>query len=488
MKLDQYAAQATRRLVALSGRSAAAQPAAASPAGWDSRRILIGLMVPMGMTVLNLSMFGVALPAIRSGFAVDADQIAWLVTAYTLPFVLFMPLYGRLGDGLGKSRLFMVGIVVFSVGTVVSLFSLDLRMLMLGRVLQGIGTAGVNPLCIALITDLFPAAERGKALGTWSSTGPATSMIGPFLGGFLVDHWGWRAMFIPGLIAAGVALYVMRGRLPASRTAAQPGFLRSFDWAGLILLSGAVIFFMFFLSSRPITGVAPLHDWRLLAITAAFVAAFYVWERRFSSPLIDLSIFTRHNFSRSSLAALTRMFMMSGEAFLIPLYFTDIYGLSASQIGFVITLHAGSLLITVRLGGKLADRWQARYPSLVGVGIQIRALATFALLPADTPLAVAALVLIVHGLGAGLSLAVLSQSAMSDIPQEQSGAAAGLYSMIRFAGSILGTTLGGVLLALTLERSALPLDAYQVVFWFVAGVGVIGFVLATGIRARKTGK
>ncbi len=486
MKLDQYAAAATRRLAVLSGRSAAPPQPAAAPA-WDSRRILIGLMVPMGMTVLNLSMFGVALPAIRSGFAVDPDQVAWLVTAYTLPFVLFMPLYGRLGDGLGKSRLFVVGIAIFSLGTLVSLFSLDLRMLMFGRVLQGIGTAGVNPLCIALITDLFPPSERGRALGTWSSTGPATSMIGPFLGGFLVDHWGWRAMFVPGLLAAAVALYVMRGRLPVTRSAAPAGFLRSFDWVGLCLLSGTVIFFMFFLSSRPITGVEPLHDWRLLLATAGFAAGFYLWERRFSSPLIDLSIFARRNFSRSSLAALTRMFMMSGEGFLIPLYFTDIYDLNASQIGFIITLHAGSLLITVRRGSRLADRRQVRTPILVGFGIQIGALATFGLLPAATPLAIAALVLIIHGLGAGLSLAVLSQSAMSDIPQEQSGSAAGLYSMIRFAGSILGTTLGGVLLALTLERSALTLDAYQAVFWFVAGVGVLGFLLATGIRPREKG-
>ena len=193
-------------------------------AGKSLRAILIGLMVPMGMTILNMQMFSVALPAIRDSFGIDADTVALLVTAYMLPFVLFTPVYGQLGDSLGKRRLFSVGIIIFSAGTVICLFSDTLGQLFIGRVLQGMGTAGVNPLCIAIITDLFPPNDRGRALGTWSSTGPATSMVAPLAGGFLIDHWGWQSIFVPGLIAAGVALYVVRGRVPRLRPPRSPVF------------------------------------------------------------------------------------------------------------------------------------------------------------------------------------------------------------------------------------------------------------------------
>ncbi|NJN83003.1 MAG: MFS transporter [Caldilineaceae bacterium] len=300
---------------------------------WDGRKILIGLMVPMGMTILNLSMFGVALPYIRDTFDAQPDVVAWLVTAYTLPFVMFMPFYGRMGDGLGKRRLFLIGIGVFFIGTLICLQSEELWVLMVGRFVQGMGTAGVNPLCISIISDLFPAKERGRALGTWSSTGPAIGMVGPFLAGFLIEGWGWQTIFIPGLIAAPIALYVVRGQLPALRSFSQPDFVRKFDWIGMLFLGGATTCFVAYLSSRAITGIEPLHDWRLLLGAMAFGFAFVHWERRHANPLATLGIYRQGNFGRASYVAGVRMFTMSGISFLVPLYLADVYDLSASAMG-----------------------------------------------------------------------------------------------------------------------------------------------------------
>src|SRR5690606_4583659 len=242
-------------------------PSGAAVAPWNLRAVLIGLMVPMGMTVLNLSMFGVAMPFIRESFQAEADTMAWLVTAYTLPFVMFMPLYGRLSDGLGKRRLFTIGIIIFFIGTVICLLAQTIPQLLVGRVIQGVGTAGVNPLCIAIISELFPDSQRGKALGTWSSTGPATSMVAPFVGGFLVDQWGWQTMFVPGVLAAAAAMYVVRGYVPKLAPKSQPGFLRHFDWLGLTLLSASIMALVAYLSSRLLPGVEPLRDWRLALAT-----------------------------------------------------------------------------------------------------------------------------------------------------------------------------------------------------------------------------
>ncbi len=465
-------------------RSRESVPTGTAAAPWNLRALLIGLMVPMGMTVLNLSMFGVAVPFIRDSFQTEADTVAWLVTAHTLPFVMFMPLYGRLGDGLGKRRLFTIGILLFLAGTVLCLTATSMAVLLIGRVVQGIGTAGVNPLCIAIISELFPDKERGRALGTWSSTGPATAMIAPFLGGFLVDQFGWQSVFWPGIMAAVVAIFVVRGWVPKLAPAGQAGFLRHFDWLGMALLGGAIISFVAYLSSRSLTGVEALRDWRLGLATAALTVGFWWWERRHATPLIPLSLFRIGDFSLASFAALVRMFLMSSEGFLIPLYMADIHGLNGSALGFVMTLHASALLTTVRWGGRLADRWSRRWPIVLGFAAQVCVMVFFANLSADAPLWVAAMALMVHGAGAGTSLAVLTRTAMDQTPVEQSGAAAGLYSMVRFFGSIVGTTLGGVVLTQALSVQPELVDAYQSVFWLWGGVGLLGIAAAWRIRDR----
>ncbi|HXF63289.1 MAG TPA: MFS transporter [Caldilineaceae bacterium] len=467
-------------------RSALAAATAGAPvAPWDTRAILIGLMVPMGMTVLNLSMFGVALPFIRDSFRAEADIMAWLVTAYTLPFVLFMPLYGRLGDGLGKRRLFSIGIILFFAGACICLLAQSMGQLILGRMLQGIGTAGVNPLCIAIISELFPDTERGRALGTWSSTGPATSMIAPFLGGFLVDQWGWHSIFLAGLIASLAALYVVRGRVPKLAPAPQPGFLRRFDWTGMALLSGAIVGLVGYLSSRSLTGVEPLRDWRLAGVTLLLTVAFLLWERRSAYPLVPLGLFRLGQFSRASLAAGVRMVLMSTESFLIPLYLADVYDLNAATVGLLLTLQAGALLTTVRMGGRLADSWSRRWPVLIGFTVQVGVMVYFANLPAGAPLWSAGAGLIAHGLAAGLSLAVLHRVAMDPVPAEMAGAAAGLYSMARFFGSIIGATLGGVVLTQALAEQSQVIDAYHIGFWFVAALGALGILAVAGFKDQR---
>jgi EmrB/QacA subfamily drug resistance transporter len=439
-------------------------------------------MVPTAMTVLNQTMFGVALPAIRDSFQLEADIVAWLVTAYTLPFVLFMPLYGRLGDGLGKRRLFTVGILFFFAGTLLCLLATTLGWLVVGRVLQGIGTAGVNPLCIATIAEVFPRSERGRALATWSSMGPATGMMAPFMGGFLVEHFGWQSLFWTGIAAAIAAFVAARGRLPKLAPIHQPGFLRHFDWVGMGLLSGTIVCLVAYLSSRALTGVEPLHDWRLAAGTLVFTAALLVWERRHPSPLVPLGLFRGRGFALGSLAAALRMVLMSSDGFLLPLFLTDVYGISSGGLGLAMTLHAGALLVTVRYSGRLADRRGRRLPVMLGFGSQALVFVLLANLPPDAPLWVPFLGITLHGGAAGMSLAVLHRIAMDDVATELAGAAAGLYSMVRFFGSVIGATIGGVILAQALATLPYVADAYHVAFICWAAVAVLALLIVWRVR------
>lgn len=447
--------------------------------------ILLGLMIPSAIMVLNMSMFSVALPTMRSEFQVEPDQAAWLVAAYTLPFVIFTPLYGRLGDSLGKRPMLLVGILIYAFGAFISLFAIDQRLIVIGRIAQGMGTAGINPLSIALIAEVFPPDQRGRALGSWSSTGPGIATLAPFAAGFLVDHFGWRANFILLLVAALLAFALMIRFLPASPQPFERRFLRHFDWGGFVLIGLACLFFVFYLSSRPITGIEPLQDWRLLLVALLFFGGFYAWERYFPLPLIDFSLFARKNFGRASVCALIRMILMNSNDFLIPLYFTDIHGMRPSTLGIILASHSGALLTTTSLAGRLSDRGLGRWLIVGGLSLQGSMLFILSQLPATTSIALVVGVVFVLGMGAGLSLAVLSAVAMSDIPQSQAGAAAGLFSMIRFSGSIVGTTLAGVLLRHSLGSSLLPITAYQMVFGAVAAVALVGAVLAVRLKTNE---
>lgn len=445
--------------------------------------LLIGLMLPLMMMIVNTTMFEVALPTIRSTFGIRADVTAWLVTAYSLPFMLFMPLYGRLGDELGKRRLFLLGIIVFLTGSLLILLAPDLRLLFVGRMIQGLGTAGITPLSLALLTERFPVNVRGKALGTWNSVGPISSIAGPILGGFLIDYMGWRSILGPSILLGIFSLLVVNRQIPATHPGIlQRSVLRSFDWSGVGLLSMATTLLIFYISSRPITGVEALQDWRLLITALLLFGGFILWEKRRIKPFVNLKIFRNTSFCLTSLGSGIRMATMSSIIFLIPLYLTDLYALNATFIGIIATLNAVTLLFTIPLGGQLADRWSSRWPVVIGASVQMGVAVYFAWLPRAVPLGLIAAGLLLHGLGAGLALASLHRTSMSTILPEQLGMAAGVYSMIRFGGSTLGVALAGVVLQPGLNQSLPAIEAYQTVFWCIAGIALAGVVIAWRLK------
>lgn len=444
-----------------------------SPTSLSNQHLLYVLMAPSMAMIFSGATFGVALPALRTYFGIEADMAAWLVTAYTLPFMIFMPLYGRLGDSLGKRNLILAGMAIFLAGTLLTMTSASLAWLLLGRAIQGAGLAGIAPLSMAIIYERFPSNERGRALGTWNSIGPVVGIFGPLLAGLMVDYTGWRTIFVPTLLMGIFALAVVWLLIPSLRTA-KFGFLRTFDWPGVALLAAGISFLVFYISSRPITGVDPLRDWRLLLVSVAGFTGFVWREKRRADPFLELDLFGISSLRWASIGSGIRMFTMSGISFLMPLYLTDVHDLSASATGSLLMLNAAALLVTMRKGGQLADRWGSRRPVMIGMTGQSICMAYFAFLPAEASLFLVAAGLVAHGLSAGLSLAALHRASLRDVPVDQNGAAAGIYSMIRFGGMLLGAALGGVLLQQSLTNTGSVVFAYQTVFWLIAAVAFCG--------------
>ncbi|MCP4417412.1 MAG: MFS transporter [Chloroflexi bacterium] len=448
----------------------------------QSHTILIALLFPTMAIIMNGSMFAVALPTIRNEFTVAADVAAWLAIAFSLPFMMLMPLYGRLGDELGRSRLLLLGIILFLLGSILALSTNNLPLLFLGRVIQGAGSAGITPLSLAIIAQRFPVTERGRALGTWNSIAPATSIFAPSIGGFLVDSLGWHTIFIPIIFVGIFAIIIVHWQIPTLRGKPNWAILPTFDWGGVLLLNGTIIFLILYISSRPVTGVEALQDWRLLLGTVLLGFGFVTWEKRRIDPLIDLRILQSASFRLASISAALRMAMMMGISFLIPLYLTDIYNLSASTIGLLASAHSIALFVSIRFGGTLADRWPNKWLVTSSLGIQTGAMAYFALLPGAVSLLWIVVGAITHGLAAGISLAALHRTALDRISPKQTGAAAGIYSMIRFAGSMLATAFAGVILQNGLDKGLRPLQAYQIVYGFLAILGFMGMLLAYRLK------
>ena len=445
--------------------------------------ILIGLMAPSLLVGMNHHVFAVALPRCAPIRSMDTDTAAWASMIYSLPFMALMPLYGRLGDGLGKRRLLLTGMAIFLCGTVLVVSAQSIGWFMSGRVIQGIGTAGFVPLGMAIIVQWFPPNERGQALGAWNSIVPLSGLVFPFFGGLLVDNWGWRAIYPPILLTGIAALLIVRRHVPTlGQRKVDPAFLRTFDWVGVLLLTCAMSTLLFFASSRPITGVEGLHDWRLLSLCLLLFVALIAWERKRPLPYVNLGLFGRRIFSSTAFSAGLRMLLMSSISFVMPLYLTDIHQLNASVIGLAISTQAGMLFLISRAGGQLADRWGSRRPVLISMTGLLALMILLALAPATLPVWLLLAWCAMHGLVIGLSLAPLHRAALHDIPHEESGSAAGLYSMVRFAGQILGVAIAGVVLQRGLAAATAPVVAYQTVFWLYAAVAVVGILVSWGVE------
>ena len=450
------------------------------------RKLMLSMMTPQIVIIGFMMMFSVAVPLIRDQFDLDADVTAWLVIAYTLTYVTSLPLYGRLADDVGIRKLFLVGIGLFFIGTGLGSISKSFPTLLLSRAIQGLGSGGVSPLCMSVIYDRFSDGERGKAIGTWTAVGPLSGMIAPVVAGFLIVRFGWRSIYMPIIVLSAVALVVLRFTIPSFKGGTRlKTFLHSFDVPGFLLLSGTTVFLVCYASSRPVTGVAPFSDIRLLAGMAACLVCFILWERKCRSPFVDFKLFGDRAFVRACLSAGMRMVAMGGINLLFPLYLVDVHGKRASHIGTAIMLHGAAILTFSRLGGSLADRWNSRWPVIIGMSVQAIFLLAISMVRGSGSATLAIGLLIAHGLGAGLALAALHHSSMVRVPPDRRAAAAGLYNMMRFSGSLLGSALVGVILQAGLDLLESPVAAYQRAFWFLSVAALMGAAISLVIKDAR---
>jgi len=417
------------------------------------------MLVGFFMILVDATIVAVANPSIMAELGADYDTVIWVTSAYLLAYAVPLLITGRLGDRFGPKRLYLTGLVVFTLASLWCGLSGDVHTLIEARVLQGLGAAMMTPQTMAVITRIFPPDRRGAAMGIWGATAGVATLVGPILGGVLVDGLGWEWIFFIN-IPVGIAGFVLALRFVPSLST-HP---HKFDIPG-VLLSAVGLFLLVFgiqegetYNWGTITG--PITVWGLIIGGIVVLVAFVAWQRvNKGEPLLPLGLFKDRNFSLANVGITTVGFTVT--AFSLPLifYYQVVRGLTPTQSALMMVPMAvisGGLAPVV---GRIIDRVNPKF--ITAGGLTLMSVALFwnaSLMHPDTPIWLFLLPSAVLGFANAGIWAPLSSTATRNLPPRQAGAGSGVYNTTRQIGAVLGSAAIAVLIQarLAAELPAAP--------------------------------
>lgn len=418
------------------------------PTTGDRRSILLvfaGLMLTMLLASLDQTIFSTALPTIV-GELNGVSEMLWVITIYILASTIMLPIYGKLGDLMGRKGLFISAISIFILGSIVGGFAQDMTWLIIGRGVQGLGGGGLMLLSQAIIADVVPARERGRYMGIMGGVFALSSVAGPLLGGWFTDGIGWRWglwMNIPlGIMAIISAVFFLR--LPK-----HPHGNARVDVAGMAVL-GITSTLLVLVS----TWGGTKYDWGSpqiigMAIGTLAAGAAFVWiEHRAVHPIMSLHLFKDRNFNLTTAAGLITGIAMFGTLAYLPTYLQMVTGANATQAGFLMIPMMAGLLVTSIVSGQFVSK-TGRYKWLPVAGMLIvaGALVLLSTMTTAMPVWLICVYLAVMGIGLGTSMQILVLIVQNQFPNSQVGMATASNNYFRQVGASLGSAVVGSLFA-----------------------------------------
>ena len=396
------------------------------------------------MLLLDVTIVTVAQPGIQSGLHASFSDVQWVLDAYALTLASFLLTSGVLADRYGRKRLFQIGLVIFTLGSLLCGVAQNPLMLILSRSGQGIGGAIMFATSLALLGHSFRGRDRGVAFGVWGAISGVSTALGPVLGGVITTDWSWRGIFLVNVPIGIAAVAITAWRVDESRSP-HP---HSPDWAGFALLTSGLVSLIYGLiraseNSWSDTGVVVC-----LAVAFVALAGFIVAERRVAHPMFDLSLLRVPTFAGGSIAA----FAMNGSLYAVLLYLViylqDILGYSAQGAGLRLAIISGAQFVTATIAGRMSERVPARWligPGLLLVGIGLIIMGGLSGASSWTHLIPG---FIVAGLGSGLVNPPLASTAIGVVPPDKAGMASGVSATFRQIGIATGiAALGSVFTA-----------------------------------------
>lgn len=398
------------------------------------------------ISYLDSSIVNIALPTLTHYFQADITTINWVVTSYLLMITGLVIIFGRLADMYGRKRLYISGLIVFTVSSALCGAAPTIWTLVAFRCLQGVGAAAILANGSALVTEAFPATERGRALGMIGSVLAFAVIVGPLLGGFLTDQIGWRSIFYIN-VPIGIVGAILAAKVLPSRSTKRSE--ERFDLAGAVTLFACLSCLLF------LTSLLSKLDWQmsvlapLLLATIVLAAIFLATETRVEHALLDLEIFRRRAFSAAALSSFLSFWAISSVAFLLPFYFDRVLLLSPTLSGALLAPVPIVLVVVAPLGGFLADRFGVRAVCTTGALINCLGLVYLSTLDMKTSRLGVVMRLIPFGVGMGLFQPPNNSAMMGAVPSNRLGIVSGMISALKNLGSMSGVAVTSLVLAIT---------------------------------------
>lgn len=410
-----------------------------------SRKWYVMLAVAMGIFLgtIDGSIVNIALPTLTRAFGAEFGLVQWVVLGYLLTITTLMLSVGRLADMIGKKSLYLNGFIVFTIGSVLCGLSPTIYWLIGFRILQAVGAAMMMALGVAIITEAFPPSERGKALGIGGSIVSVGVVIGPTLGGVLIDALSWRWIFFVNLPVGIVGSFMVSRFVPVH----QPPGGQQFDFAGAITLFISLTSLLLALTMGQRAGFAAPHILLLFAIWLIFLILFLGLEWRIEQPMIDLRLFQNNLFSINLLTGFLSFLTISGTILLIPFYLENVLGYNTRLTGLLLAAIPVAMGLTAPLSGSLSDRFGTRPITVIGLLILVGGYYGVTTLSQDTTGLGYVLRFLPIGIGMGVFQSPNNSAIMGSAPRERLGVASGLLSISRTLGQTSGVALLGALWA-----------------------------------------
>ena len=418
----------------------AATRAPAHDHGANPWLVLVLVCMAQFMVILDATIVNVALPSIQEDLKMSDADLQWVVNAYALTFGGFLLLGGRAGDLIGRKRVFLVGVVVFTVASLLNGLAPSSEALILFRGLQGLGAALIAPAALSIITTTFEeGAERTKAMGVWAAIAVGGGAVGLVLGGVLTTTLSWPWIFYVN-VPVGIAVFIASMRIvPESKDAHAH---KSYDVAGAVTVTAGLLALVYGIVKAQEKGWASLHTGGFFAVAIALLVAFVVIERRSAEPLVRLSIFR----VRTVRAANVVMFLVAAGLFAMfyfnTLYLQRVLGYTALEAGLAFLPFTAGIIIGAGLSQSLVPKLGAREVPLIGMPMAVVGLLLFMRLQPDGSYVTDLLPgIMLASIGMGLTFVPITLIATSGIPADDAGLASGLYNTSQQIGGALGLAI-----------------------------------------------
>lgn len=425
--------------------------------------------VALFLSVLSTSIVAVALPAIGRALGATPTDLQWIVDGYVLVYASLLIAGGVAGDRRGRKGAFLLGIVAFGTGTLIAGLAPDIRILLIGRAVQGLGPALIIPGSLTIISATFADfRQRSAALGLWSTSSGFALAIGPVLGGAVVDAFGWRWVFLANVPCCLALLWCAARfvpRIPHAEAASR------FDWLGLILSTFGMAVVTFAIINGQDRGWLAPPIVAAAALGAAALIAFVPWELRRREPLVDVRLFLQPAFTIANVAALVVFFAFVGAIVYFSAYFLQVQGRTAVETGLDISAIGVAYAFGAALSGRLVGRFGPRSPMLGGLALSGLAMLSLLRLETDTGIGAIWWDFALVGGAVGVSLTPMVTIAIGAVDKSRTGMASAVHNAMRQLGQVLGVAVLGALVYAGLPRGSTggTLDPAQAAI-FVAGL------------------